>query len=66
MWNKSEYPAEMGRLSEHVREKAIEIANELLGQGYHEMKAVQIAIAQAREWWRNTREQSPEFIDPRR
>ena len=65
-WTKQEYPADMRKLSENIREKAIEIANDLLAQGYHEMKAVPIAIAQAREWHRNTRTHSPEFTSPRR
>ena len=64
-WTNKEFPSDMRKLPDHIRAKAIEIANALLGQGYHEMKAVPIAIAQAREWWRNTRSHSPEFVTPR-
>jgi uncharacterized protein YdaT len=65
-WTEYEYPSDMRRLPERIREKAIEIANELQTQGYQEMKAIPIAIAQAREWWRNTRRRCPEFTVPRR
>lgn len=33
-----------------VRERAIEIANALLAEGYHEGRAIRIAIAQAKRW----------------
>jgi uncharacterized protein YdaT len=66
MWTKHEYPSDMRHLSERVREKAIEIANRLMSQGYQEAKAIPIAIAEAREWSRMTRERSPEFAVPRR
>jgi uncharacterized protein YdaT len=66
MWNMREYPSEMRNLSERVREKAIEIANTLMTQGYQEAKAIPIAISQARDWSRNTREHSPAFDVPRR
>jgi uncharacterized protein YdaT len=33
-----------------VREKAIEIANALLAEGYEEGRAIRIAIAQAKRW----------------
>jgi uncharacterized protein YdaT len=45
----------MERLPEHVREKAIEIANALLADGYDEGRAIRIAIAKAREWARRRR-----------
>jgi uncharacterized protein YdaT len=40
----------MSRLSEPVRQKAIEIANALLNEGMDEGKAIRIAIAKAKEW----------------
>jgi len=40
----------MTHLPPVVREKAIEIANALLEQGYDEGKAIRIAIAQAKRW----------------
>jgi uncharacterized protein YdaT len=33
-----------------VRDKAIEIANALLTEGYDEGRAIRIAIAQAKQW----------------
>jgi len=40
----------MAHLPELVREKAIEIANALLADGYEEGRAIRIAIAQAKRW----------------
>ena len=40
----------MRRLPGLVREKAIEIANALLMDGYEEGRAIRIAIAQAKRW----------------
>lgn len=49
------YPASMKRLDPEVREKAIEIANALLEQGYDKGKAIRIATAKSKEWWRHRR-----------
>jgi hypothetical protein len=49
-WNSSYYPRSMHHLPEVVRAKAIEIANALLEEGYEEGRAIQIAIAKAKEW----------------
>ncbi|BAL25696.1 hypothetical protein [Azoarcus sp. KH32C] len=49
-WNPERYPPAMQHLSPPVRQKAIEIANALLEQGYDEGKAIRIAIAKAKEW----------------
>jgi uncharacterized protein YdaT len=49
-WNPQVYPRSMSRLSEPVRQKAIEIANALLNEGMDEGKAIRIAIAKAKEW----------------
>jgi uncharacterized protein YdaT len=65
-WNSNQYPEDMQHLSDNVRLKAIEIANKLLAQGVQDTRAIPIAISQAREWRRNTRTNSPEFISPRR
>jgi len=40
----------MSNLPPAVREKATEIANALLAEGYDEGKAIRIAIAQAHRW----------------
>jgi len=49
-WRADYYPISMRHLAPEVREKAIEIANALLGQGMDEGKAIRIAIAQAHQW----------------
>jgi uncharacterized protein YdaT len=49
-WNADYFPAAMTHLPLVVREKAIEIANALLAQGYEEGKAIRVAIAQAKRW----------------
>ncbi len=49
-WNSEYYPHAMSHLSELVREKAIEIANALLAEGYDEGRAIRIGIAKAKEW----------------
>jgi uncharacterized protein YdaT len=52
-WNKNNYPDSMKNLTAEVREKAIEIANALLKDGYEEGRAIAIATAQAEEWAEN-------------
>ena len=49
-WNESHHPRSMTNLPPAVREKAIEIANALLGQHYDEGRAIRIAISQAKRW----------------
>ena len=48
-WSREYFPPSMAHLAPVVREKAIEIANALLEQGYDEGKAIRIAIA-AKRW----------------
>lgn len=48
-WSKNNYPDSMKNLGEKTREKAIEIANALLKQGYGEGGAISIAIKKAKE-----------------
>jgi len=52
-WSPNHYPRSMNNLPEHVRHKAVEIANALLEEGMEEGKAIRIAIAKAKEWARN-------------
>ncbi len=52
-WSKSNYPASMKNMPAATRNKAIEIANSLLEEGYDEGRAIAIAQSQAREWARN-------------
>jgi hypothetical protein len=49
-WNQSYFPQSMRNLPPQMREKAIEIANALLAQGYEEGKSIRIGIAQAKRW----------------
>jgi uncharacterized protein YdaT len=49
-WNADHFPRSMVHLPPVVRDKAIEIANALLSEGYDEGKAIRIAIAQAKRW----------------
>lgn len=49
-WNAAHFPRSMIHLSAPVRDKAVEIANALLDEGYDEGRAIRIAIAQAKRW----------------
>ncbi|MWV45102.1 DUF2188 domain-containing protein [Paenibacillus sp. HJL G12] len=49
-WNKSDYPVSMKNLDARIRNKAIDIANALLDEGYEEGRAIAIATAQAEKW----------------
>jgi hypothetical protein len=52
-WNLDDYPASMKNLDSPVREKAIDIANALLKEGYEDSRAIPIAISQAKKWAEN-------------
>ena len=49
-WDEDDYPDSMKNLDKQVRDKAIEIANALLEDGYEEGRAISIGIAQAKKW----------------
>jgi len=49
-WNSNDYPSSMKNLDKKARNKAIEIANELVDEGYEEDRAIPIAIDRAKEW----------------
>lgn len=49
-WNKHDYPVSMKNLDARVRNKAVDIANALLDEGYEEGRAIAIATAQAEKW----------------
>jgi uncharacterized protein YdaT len=51
-WSEDAYPPAMDRLDPLVREKAIEIANALLEEGYDDGFAIRVGIARARAWAR--------------
>lgn len=52
-WNKENYPDSLKNFTAPVRNKAVEIANALLEDGYEEGRAIAIATAQAKEWGEN-------------
>lgn len=49
-WTMHRFPPAMQQLPDAVREKAIEIANALLAEGYDDGRAIRIGISQARRW----------------
>ncbi len=52
-WTYSDYPQSMKNLDKRVRDKAVDIANALLEDGYDEGRAIAIATAQAEKWAEN-------------
>ena len=48
-WTRENYPDSMKNFMAPVRNKAIEIANSLLDEGYEEGRAISIGIATAKE-----------------
>ena len=52
-WTKKDYPNAMKNLNEQVRNKAIEIANELVEEDYSEGRAISISISRAKQWYEN-------------
>jgi uncharacterized protein YdaT len=52
-WTNKNYPDSLKNFMAPVRNKAVEIANALLEQGYEEGRAISIATAQAKEWAEN-------------
>jgi len=52
-WTADRYPPSMQNLPPPARAKAVDIANALLDEGMDEGKAIRIAIAKAREWYRH-------------
>ncbi|USB34636.1 hypothetical protein [Paenibacillus sp. YPG26] len=52
-WDKNDYPPSMKNLDTRIRNKAVEIANALLEEGYDEGKAIAIGTSKAEEWDKN-------------
>lgn len=50
VWSKNDYPESMKNLPQKTKDKAIEIANALLEEGYSEERAIPISISQAEKW----------------
>ncbi|MBR7552645.1 DUF2188 domain-containing protein [Allobacillus sp. GCM10007491] len=49
-WDKNDYPSSLKNFDEATRNKAIEIANAMIEEGYDENRAIPIATDQAKEW----------------
>ncbi len=49
-WTPDDYPPSLQNFMAPIRNKAIEIANALLEEGYDEGRAIAIATAKAKEW----------------
>ena len=52
-WTKQNYPPSLKNFMAPVRNKAVDIANALLDEGYEEGRAISIATAKAEEWAEN-------------
>ncbi|AHI54991.1 hypothetical protein ACP0AK_06580 [Listeria ivanovii] len=52
-WTNDNYPDSWKNLKKAEREKAIEIGNALLKDGYPESRAIPIATSKAEEWYKN-------------
>ena len=52
-WTQDDYPRSLKNLTPQVRNKAIEIANALLEEGWEEGRAIAIATEKAEEWAQN-------------
>ncbi|MGD6968166.1 DUF2188 domain-containing protein [Rossellomorea vietnamensis] len=60
-WSKSDYPASWKNLSADVRNKAIEIGNALLREGYEDGRAIAIATDRAEKYVDGDSEDKPKF-----
>ena len=49
-FDRRDYPNSMKNLDKEVRDKAIDITNAMLKEGYDEDNAIPIAISQAKDW----------------
>ena len=49
-FDRRNYPSSMKNLDKEVRDKAIDITNAMLKEGYDEDNAIPIAISQAKDW----------------
>ncbi|PZF87573.1 hypothetical protein C1903_12150 [Listeria ivanovii] len=52
-WTNDNYPDSWKNLKKAERDKAIEIGNTLLKDGYPESRAIPIATSKAEEWYKN-------------
>jgi hypothetical protein len=49
-WTHDDYPESLKNFTAPIRNKAVDVANALLKDGYDEGRAIAIATAQAKEW----------------
>jgi uncharacterized protein YdaT len=49
-WTKKDYPESLKNFEPRIRNKAVEIANDLLDEGYEEGQAIAIATSRAKSW----------------
>ena len=49
-FDRTNYPSSMKNLDKQVRDKAIDIVNAMLEEGYKEDNAIPIAVSQAKDW----------------
>ncbi|MBF2481003.1 hypothetical protein IA817_06740 [Listeria seeligeri] len=52
-WTKNDYPDSWKNLKKTEQEKAIEIGNALLKEGYPEDRVIPIATSKAEKWYKN-------------
>ncbi|WP_163099936.1 DUF2188 domain-containing protein [Peribacillus alkalitolerans] len=62
-WTKNDYPDSFKNMENQVRNKAIEIANALLRDGYDEGRAIPIAMEKAREFVGGNKDQEVYTIE---
>ncbi|UOQ43867.1 DUF2188 domain-containing protein [Halobacillus salinarum] len=62
-WDTNDYPSSLKNLDTAVRNKAIDIANAMLDQGYNESRAIPIATEQAKEWYENAGQQEIKQVE---
>ncbi|MGM0845874.1 MAG: DUF2188 domain-containing protein [Bacillota bacterium] len=60
-WSKNDYPASWKNLSSDVRNKAIEIGNALLREGYDDGRAIAIATDRAEKYVDGNAEEKQKF-----
>jgi uncharacterized protein YdaT len=64
-WTNRNYPPSLKNFDKRLRNKAVDIANALLEEGYEEGRAIAIATAQAKEWIEKHPDHSKEAEGPR-
>lgn len=55
-WDTNNFPSSLKNLKNAIRNKAIDIANAMVEEGYEENQALPIATKKAKEWYNNASE----------